>query len=356
MANENTAVAPTKKQHPVAVFMGKLDAREQDLAGALEGTGVTPRAFLRAAKTSIRLNLDLAATSFDSFWNACLRACRDGLLPDGVEGSIVPYKTQAQWLPMYQGMLRQFRRSGKFKWIGADVVREGDVFQNFVDEQGQHFKHEPKGDGSAPIIKVYAAATTLDGGFFLAVLSMKDIDKIRAMSRAQRDDSPWKRWQEEMMKKSALRRLSKVLPSARDVMAADEDDEEIEELRSMTIEHDEPAAQRPRLVGSAALDEFAGGGGEEGMESASEVNADEEAGADADVSRAAAPASESSQGPKTPEAYFAYAEVTINRMREQGSETRELVRWFQSDDQRKIRGAIGIEVDAVNAFTKRVLP
>jgi len=63
-------------------------------------------------------------------------------------------------------------------------------------------------------VRAYAIATTQAGGVFVAVMSMPDLDKVRAMSRASREDAPWKTWPEEMMKKSALRRLSKMLPSA----------------------------------------------------------------------------------------------------------------------------------------------
>ena len=141
-----------------------------------------------------------------------MRACRDNLLPDGREGAIVPYKSNAQWIPMYQGLLKKFRASGQCKWIGSDVVREGETFEHWVGNDGEHFKHVPGDDGTKPITKVYAAALTKDSGFYVAVMSMADIQKIKNMSKASRDDSPWKVWPEEMMKKTVLRRLLKIAP------------------------------------------------------------------------------------------------------------------------------------------------
>ena len=44
---------------------------------------------------------------------------------------------------MYQGLLRRFRRSGNFKWVKADVVREGEEFAHYIDEAGEHFRHVP---------------------------------------------------------------------------------------------------------------------------------------------------------------------------------------------------------------------
>src|SRR5262249_51865609 len=135
------------------------------------------------------------------------------------------------YIAMYQGLLRRFRRSGQFKWITANVVRTGEEFVHFIDETGEHFRHVPGDNFSAAITKVYALATTKDGGVFVAVMSIAEANKIRSQSRATRDDSPWKQWPEEMYKKLAIRRLSKYLPSARDLLP-DEDLPEIDSAPS----------------------------------------------------------------------------------------------------------------------------
>src|SRR5580765_140358 len=207
-------VTTDNRKPPIVVLRERLEARSNELKNAL--TDVSPEQFIRALITSAQVNPDLQACSFQSIWLACMRACRDNLLPDGREGAIVPYKSTAQWIPMYQGLLKRFRQSGECKWIGADVVREGEVFEHWIDQGGEHFKHVPDGDEKAAIVKVYAAALTKDGAFYVAVMSISEINKIKAMSKASRDDSPWKVWPGEMMKKTALRRLSKLLPAGRD--------------------------------------------------------------------------------------------------------------------------------------------
>lgn len=214
---------------PMVVLRERLQAREGELRAAL--TDITPEQFIRAVMTSVAINPDILACSWPSLWTACMRACRDGLLPDGVDGAIVAYgknNPNAQWIPMYQGLLRRFRRSGQFKWITANVVREGEEFTHYIDENGEHFRHVPSGNTLAPVIKVYALATTKDGGVFVAVMSKAEVDKIKAMSRATRDDSPWKMWEAEMQKKTVLRRLCKYLPSARDLMPEDDDEPDME--------------------------------------------------------------------------------------------------------------------------------
>lgn len=213
----DTAVAIQKPQ--IVVLRERLQQRESELKAALVDIPVDT--FIRAFITSATITPEIQACSWSSIWISLMRACRDGLLPDGVEGAVIPFKSTAQWLPMYQGLLRRFRRSGQFKTIMADLVRQDEEFHYYVDETGPHFRHVPGDRFDAPIVKIYATATTKDGGFFITVLTKAEADKIKNMSRATREDAPWKLWPEEMYKKTALRRLSKVLPSARDILGDD---------------------------------------------------------------------------------------------------------------------------------------
>jgi recombination protein RecT len=241
-------VGTTVNKPPIVIMRERLEARKGELKAAL--TDVSPEQFIRAVITSATINPEIQACTWQSVWIACMQACRDNLLPDGVEGAIVPFKSKAQWLPMYQGLLRRFRRSGQFKSIVANVVRDGEQWMEWYDETGPHFRHVPGDSFDTPIVRVYASATTKDGGFFLASLPIAEANKIRNMSRASRDDSPWKQWPEEMYKKTALRRLSKVLPSGRDIIG----DEELPELETPAAAPT-PIARAPGAA--AALEQFA---------------------------------------------------------------------------------------------------
>ncbi len=251
MTNTDMVASTQKPAHPIIVLREYLEARSSELKAALP-PHIPEAKFIRAVVTACQINPDLLACEKRSMWNACLRACNDGLLPDGVEGAIVPFKSQAQWMPMYQGQLKQFRNSGQFKWVGAGIVREGDDYDHWIDENGEHFKHRPADDNTGKIRRIYAAATTKDGGFFLADMSPADVDKRRKMSRASRGDAPWQTWPEEMMKKTAIRMLSKMLPKSSD---RDDLDQFIrrDEEDDLGISHDD---QTSRGSGSM-LDHFA---------------------------------------------------------------------------------------------------
>lgn len=250
-----TAVAERQQsqQHPIVVLRGRLEERKGEIKAALP-SDISVEAFIRSVVTAASLNADILAASWQSVWLACMTACRDGLLCDGIEGAIVVYKGKASFLPMYQGLLRRFRRSGQFLWVNANIVRQGEPFRHWIDETGEHFLHEPGESFEAPIVRVYAAALTKDKAFFAAVLTLAEANKIRAMSRASRDDAPWRVWPEEMYKKTALRRLTKVLPSARDLIPPEDDAPEI-----AFIPPTSPAAELSRASGpAAALEQFAG--------------------------------------------------------------------------------------------------
>jgi recombination protein RecT len=156
---------------------------------------------------------------------------------------------------MYQGLLKKFRNSGQFRWVGTGIVFEGDVYEHWITQEGEHFKHVPADDNSGKKIRrVYALATTKEGGSFIADLSMAEIDKRRAMSRASRDDAPWKQWPDEMMKKTALRVLSKLLPKSSDIDIFLQRDE-AESLGVETVQAIDD--QRGAAFGNV-LDHFAG--------------------------------------------------------------------------------------------------
>jgi len=93
--------------------LGKL---HPELAAALPAHIPVER-FARIVMTAIMSNLDLVNCDRRSLWNACMRAAQDGLLPDGREGVIVPFKIvgrkMAQWMPMISGLRKRARQSGE---------------------------------------------------------------------------------------------------------------------------------------------------------------------------------------------------------------------------------------------------
>ena len=140
MATATAEKTENKPIHPIVSLQAQLEKRASELSRALPAHMPAER-FIRVVLTACQLNPDLLACDRTSLWNACMRAAQDGLLPDGREGAIVPYKDKAQWMPMTQGLLKRFRNSGQFKSITAGIVRETEPFEHWVDENGEHLKH-----------------------------------------------------------------------------------------------------------------------------------------------------------------------------------------------------------------------
>jgi phage RecT family recombinase len=250
----------TKTQPAITVLRDRLLQRRAELEHALEGSGISPDRFIRVAVTAAMMQPELISdVSFQSLWQALLEACNDRLLPDRRQGVILPYKGKAKWQRMYHGMIDRFQQSGEFKWIGAGLHREDDrEFDVWLDEHGQHFLHRP-GPGNGKVVESYAAALTKGGGFFVTTINETEMQKIRNVSRARGEDSPWQQWTDQMRLKTALKRLCNLLPVPQglDTLVRDEGDDAGETpATGYTLPTPKPPA-RPRGAQNA-LDHFGG--------------------------------------------------------------------------------------------------
>lgn len=173
--------------------------------------------FVRAVQTAISTNAKLAEANKTSFFGACIKAAQVGLMVDGQESAIVEYKGNCTFIPMFQGLLKLARNSGEIKNITSDVVYEKDRFKYWVDHGGQHIVHEPNlFEDRGGLIGAYSICVTRDDSMYVAVLNLKEIEAIEKQSKAQ--NGPWKGpFRNEMIKKSAFRRLFKMIPKSTDI-------------------------------------------------------------------------------------------------------------------------------------------
>jgi recombination protein RecT len=142
---------------------------------------------------------------------ACQRAAQDGLIPDKREGALVMYGDKVQWQPMIGGLRKLLAKHG-FD-LRAEVVYEND---HFLYEQGDEpsltHRPPPLGQDRGDIIGAYAIATRAsDGAKWREVMSVEQIEQVRAVSRAGKT-GPWAQWKTEMYRKTVGRRLLKQLP------------------------------------------------------------------------------------------------------------------------------------------------
>lgn len=213
------------KPSPIARVKEQFEARQTDFLAALPAHMPVER-FMRVVMTAIQRTPDLANADRASLFNASLLAAQDGLLPDGRDGALVIYKTRlkgsdewvsaVQWMPMIAGVLKKARNSGELSSVEAHIVRAHDDFEFSV---GVHDipNHKPNWFGNrGDVIGVYAFAKLKDGTRQTEIMSIADVEKVRAASKSK-DRGPWVDWWEEMAKKTVLRRLLKRLPTSADL-------------------------------------------------------------------------------------------------------------------------------------------
>lgn len=219
--------APAPAPQPLVKLREQFESREDSFKSALPAHIPVER-FLRVILTATQRNPDLVAADRQSLFNSALLAAQDGLLPDGREGALVIYNTKVkkngkdewvkavQWMPMIAGILKKCRNSGELSSIEAHTVHVNDKFayRIGIDEQPVH---EPDwfGDRGA-VVGVYAVARLKDGSRVSEIMSHREVESVRSVSRAK-DSGPWVQWWGEMARKTVLRRLSKRLPISSDL-------------------------------------------------------------------------------------------------------------------------------------------
>lgn len=245
------------KSTALAEIRGTLTKMEPEFHAALPAH-IPVAKFLRTAQTALQMNPDIADCDRRSIYGAIMKAAQDGLVLDGREAALVRFGAQAQYMPMVAGLLKKARNSGEISTIAAHVVYSNDTF-NYTLGDEEKIEHKPhlSGDRGKPIL-VYAVATLKDGGKQRAIMTVAEIERVRAVSRSK-DAGPWKQWWDEMAKKTVIRRLSKYLPSSTDKdeefqRAVQADDELYKEEPASTPAAEEPNTSRRRTRASAVID------------------------------------------------------------------------------------------------------
>lgn len=229
MSNESVKVALDKNQKqnqkPMA-FPAMLEAYKGEIARALP-RHMNAERLTRIALTEFRKNPRLADCDPKSVFASIILASQLGLEP-GMLGQayLIPYKSECQFIPGYQGLIDLVRRTGKVKRIEAHVVRDGDSF-TYKTGLTTILEHTPKLDGPPGEMRIgYAVAEFTDGGFHVEVMTRHQIEAIRDRSQGYKSavtykkDHPWITDTEEMWRKTLIRRICKYLPKSAELMMA----------------------------------------------------------------------------------------------------------------------------------------
>jgi recombination protein RecT len=161
-----------------------------------------PRSDVQRFKESVRFALAqqpaLVKCTPQSLVLAVMRGARTGLPVDGGGGLawIVPYGTEATYVPGYRGLITLAKATGLVKDMQPIPVYKRDVFKYRPadDQPVLHEVYEPEtedpADDRGPLRAVYCKTTLPDGSKRYTVMWLKDIKIIQDKSRAK--NGPWK--------------------------------------------------------------------------------------------------------------------------------------------------------------------
>lgn len=181
---------------------------------------LTPDRLVRIAMTTIQRNPKLLDCDPKSLLGTIIQCGQLGLEPDDILGRayLVPFRnnkanrTDVQLIIGYKGLIDLARRSAKVSNIYVRMVYEKEPF-NLEYGTNAKITHRPLSPAKrgVAIVGVYAVAHFTDGGMAFEWLWKAEVDKIREKSKAK-DTGPWVTDYEQMVLKTAIRRLAKYLP------------------------------------------------------------------------------------------------------------------------------------------------
>lgn len=235
----------------------KLIGRAAGAVKKLVGDATAER-FLRAA-TAHYIHADkpedMLIVEPSAYIASVMDAARDGLLPDGRDGWIIPYKRDCDWRPSWRGLLKLARRATTLRDVSAEVVYTSDVFDLTLgsNRQIEHVPYYARGIAAADrgqFVGVYAGCRIGPSwSYEFRFVDAHRIDQVMRMSGNPFNDVPspvWEKHHDQMSMKHAFRKLCdwiEVPDSVLDVMLRED---ERDDARRARVKQEDGYVDKPR--------------------------------------------------------------------------------------------------------------
>lgn len=244
------------KQVTNQMIMASKDALERGAemsADMLKSVGISPEHFKRVAWNALSQNPFIASCSPASLKKSLLACAESGLMPDGQQAAIVPYKGEATLVKMVGGLLDLARRSLPGIAFEYGVVYAGDQFEH---EQGLEsvlrHRRDPEAQQGWDNIRAAWALAHIPGATRPEFVVLYRNDLAHAKSHAQ-TQMVWTKHPDQMALKTALKALCKRLPT-RNTMLFDDGAEmgdpeplpEVIEVEAVEVEEAAKPAPKPK--------------------------------------------------------------------------------------------------------------
>jgi recombination protein RecT len=125
----------------------------------------------------------------------------------------IPYGGNVNFQTDYKGEIKLAKRysSNPIKDIYAKNVREGDFFEERIENGNQIVNFRPEPFSDKKIIGTFAVVLYKDGSMMYDTMSVSEIEHTRTSYSKAANSKAWKQSPGEMYKKTVLRRLCKMI-------------------------------------------------------------------------------------------------------------------------------------------------
>lgn len=226
MSNQQTTQAMTTRPEPTRVqYLTRLFERSSAKLAQVAPKHVTPERMVRLLAGSLSRIPDLLECTEGSLLVALMTATQLGLEPNTPlgHGYIIPVwngkigKKEAQFWPGWRGLVHLAEQTGVIKGMRSRIVRARDVWDYEDTHEGERWRFVPADGDRGDFRKVFAVAERgKDIRPQIEVMSIAEVWKIRDASPSARSkyglSGPWVTHPEEMIRKTAIKRLSKQIP------------------------------------------------------------------------------------------------------------------------------------------------
>jgi recombination protein RecT len=231
MTQESTAVAKTNGNEitkrdegtPQLNTFRDLLMRAEPILKQVAASHMNPERLIRLALAAMSRNPQIMQCDKNSILQAVMTASQMGLEPNTPlqHAAIVPYwngsRLEAQFQPMYKGLISLAFRGGEVTQMRTVNVYEQDEFEY---EEGLEPKliHKPnlKAEDRGKVVASYLITRMKNTPVpFLEVMSRSQLLAVKAKALANKKNiaaSPWTTSEDEMFRKTVLKRGAKSLP------------------------------------------------------------------------------------------------------------------------------------------------
>lgn len=119
----------------------------------------------------------------------------------------------------YKGMIKFLTDAGSVKSMQAHLIHENDDYR-VIQGSKPELHHEPDIIKPGKVIAAYSVATFPDGSTEFLLMRMDELEKVKGISQYTKAGSVWHKWEEEMFKKTVIKRHFKTLPKSERYEAA----------------------------------------------------------------------------------------------------------------------------------------